>query len=420
MRILNRMAQRYLVRRGTPLPVVGIPGSDLSVSTDWEIRAAIAPTCHIVSATDVSQSLQVRSGTLVLDSDGSIETGHGFWRLEPVGNGTSCQYIVDAADSSRGLIVVGEGGRALDDLAVTVGSIRRDDRRAMWFFDEQAVADVRSVHLRYEAPSGLALLYNEIHPLAAPPGTFFCMAGFGIDARGLDPGGYAGVQELVDGTRIAIFSVWHRLIDDERPVADARATAVAVNAGAYETPFSGEGSGTSIRLPFDWWAADDQPIRLVVTAEPLADDTVLTAYIARGRESWISLGAILRAGTGGRLMSRPYGFIEDFARTGNTEGIAVAERSPYRLRAAQFANPWFGVGPVATGLEPLTRATVTAYSPHPLENLAAEPSPSPAGFGILLSTGTPAADQRPPIGAAFADPAPHKRIRPHLDGVPYL
>ena len=414
------MAQRYLVRRGTPLPVVGIPGSDLSVSADWEIGAATPPTCQIVSATDASRSLQIRSGTLLLDVVGSVATGQGIWRLEPVGDETRYHYIVDAADSSRGLIVVGDRGRALDDLAVTVGPIHRGDRRAMWLFGEQGVADARSIHLRYEAPPGLALLYNEIDPLEAPPGTFFCMAGFGVDARGLDPGGYAGVQELFDGTRIAIFSVWHRLIDDERPVADARATAVAVNADAYETPFSGEGSGTSIRLPFDWWSVGDAPIRLVVTAEPLADDTVLTAYIARGRESWISLGAILRAGTGGRLMSGPYGFVEDFARTGNADAIAAAERSPYRLRAARFANPWCGVGPVATILEPVTRATVTAYSPHPLENLAAELSPSPAGFGVLLSTGTPAADQPPPIGATFADPAPHERGRPQLDGVPYL
>lgn len=372
-------------------------------------------TCLISAPSGSSQNLTPRDDTLSLpdsETDGAVD---GEWRLKPVGDGSGYQHIVAAGDSTRGLLVVGDPHSPGADLEVSVGPITSGDLTAMWLLHDHCVADARSLHLRYQASSGLALLYNEVLPLRAPPGTFFCTSGFGIDARGPHPGGYAGIQQLIDGRRIAIFSVWHRLIDDERPVNDALATAVAVNPDAYETPFSGEGSGTSIRLPIDWRIAPNETVRLVVTAEPLGDDTVLTAYLARGSEPWISLGAIVRGGTGGRLMSQPYAFIEDFARTGNTDAVPPEERSPYRVRSARFSNPWIRGSSGADDLKPVVRAEVTAYSPHPSENLAAEQTEP---FAVMLATGIPGVTQPTPIGATFHDRRPQDRTRPNLGGIP--
>lgn len=396
--------------------MVGIPGSDLIRSAEWDIREGTLRETYLISAPSGSgQTLTTRDGTLSLADPGTVGAVHGDWRLESVGDGSGYRHIVEAGDSTRGLLVAGDPQNPGADLDVAVGPIRSGDRTAMWLLQDQCVPDARSIHLRYEAPSDLTLLYNEVLPRQAPPGTFFCTSGFGIDARGPDPGGYAGIQQLIDGRRIAIFSVWHRLLDDERPVNDALATAVAVNSDAYETPFSGEGSGTSIRLPIDWRIAPNEPVRLVVTAEPLGNDTVLTAYLARGSEPWISLGAIVRGGTGGRLMSRPYAFIEDFARTGNTDAVPPEERSPYRIRSASFSNPWIGGPSGVNDLKPVVRAEVTAYSPHPSENLAADQLER---FAIMLATGIPGVTQPPPIGATLRDRRPQDRTRPNLGGIP--
>ena len=408
-----------IIRRATPLPVVGIPGPDLLKSTDWIVREiGSSKTFQLLSSAHSGRELQAESGALLFANVApSPERGH--WRITPVGDGTSFQRFVLADDPGRGLSVVEDRKDVSDDLRLALGPIRQNDRSGMWLLQEKCVADARSIHLRYGTPPDLALFYNEVYPLETPPGTYFCAAGFGVDSRGPHPGGYAGIQERTDGSRLVIFSVWHRLIDGEQPIPGARATAVAVHPRAHETPFSGEGSGTSIRLPLNWQIDADQPIRFVLTAEGLGDDTVLSAYVALGPDSWISIGNIVRGGTGGRLMSHPYAFIEDFARTGNTAGVPSAQRSPYRVHSAKFANPWLAQRSTGPNLEPITRAEFTAYGPHPLENLMAEQSPESGDFGLLLATGTPLARQDPPIGHSYRDRSSRHRTLPNLSGVPF-
>lgn len=57
----------------------------------------------------------------------------------------------------------------------------------------------RSVHLGYPAPEGIAF-YNEITVEKSAEGTYFCVCGFSK--------GYYGIQELGNGKKLLIFSVW--------------------------------------------------------------------------------------------------------------------------------------------------------------------------------------------------------------------
>src|ERR1700676_1579796 len=57
----------------------------------------------------------------------------------------------------------------------------------------------RSVHLQYPAPEGVAF-YNEVAVDLSARGTYFIACGFDV--------GYFGIQELGDGKKVILFSVW--------------------------------------------------------------------------------------------------------------------------------------------------------------------------------------------------------------------
>src|SRR5215475_13837491 len=57
----------------------------------------------------------------------------------------------------------------------------------------------RSVHLGYPAPEGVAF-YNEAKVEKSADGTYFMAAGWGK--------GYFGIQELANGKKLVLFSVW--------------------------------------------------------------------------------------------------------------------------------------------------------------------------------------------------------------------
>src|SRR5689334_14303709 len=57
----------------------------------------------------------------------------------------------------------------------------------------------RSVHLGYPAPEGIAF-YNEMTVEKSADGTYFMAAGWSK--------GYFGIQELANGKKLVLFSVW--------------------------------------------------------------------------------------------------------------------------------------------------------------------------------------------------------------------
>ena len=57
----------------------------------------------------------------------------------------------------------------------------------------------RSVHVWHPGP-GAEWVYGEVKVESSVPGSYFSVIGFNC--------GYFGIQELLDGSRVAIFSVW--------------------------------------------------------------------------------------------------------------------------------------------------------------------------------------------------------------------
>ncbi|GIW87981.1 MAG: hypothetical protein KatS3mg108_2305 [Isosphaeraceae bacterium] len=74
----------------------------------------------------------------------------------------------------------------------------------------------RSVHLAYDVRGGDDLaFYNELTPDRSAPGTFFCALGF--------QRGYFGLQELSNGRKRVIFSVWDPTPGDDPTGLTSRA-----------------------------------------------------------------------------------------------------------------------------------------------------------------------------------------------------
>ena len=67
----------------------------------------------------------------------------------------------------------------------------------------------RSVHLHYPAGEGTAF-YNEVTVDQSAPGTYFCACGWNK--------GYFGIQELGNGKKVVIFSVWDSNQNDPKAV----------------------------------------------------------------------------------------------------------------------------------------------------------------------------------------------------------
>ncbi|HEV8293157.1 MAG TPA: DUF5077 domain-containing protein, partial [Tepidisphaeraceae bacterium] len=78
--------------------------------------------------------------------------------------------------------------------------------------DEKQTA-CRSVHLWYKAPEAVAF-YNEVIVERSAPGTYFCVCGWDR--------GYFGIQELGNGKKVVIFSVWDSNQNDKSAVDEEK------------------------------------------------------------------------------------------------------------------------------------------------------------------------------------------------------
>src|SRR5476651_966759 len=91
----------------------------------------------------------------------------------------------------------------------------------------------RSVHLQYPMPVG-DLFYNEVTVEQSTPGSYFMACGF--------QHGYFGIQELADGKKVVIFSVWDAE-DKNAKAANKKTEAVVLDRDpdVRIRRFSGEG-----------------------------------------------------------------------------------------------------------------------------------------------------------------------------------
>ena len=183
----------------------------------------------------------------------------------------------------------------------------------------------RSVHVQHPAPAA-EWAYGEVSVEKSAPGSYFMAIGFTT--------GYCGIQELYDGSKIAIFSVW----DPGNPM-DFSAKADKVDEkirtkvnfageGVKIERFGGEGTGGKSTFPFDWKIGETYRFAINV-AKDGEHRTAYTGYIFRDGK-WFKIATFSTLAAKGEASIRGiHSFVEDFRRN---------ENSVKQVRRASFRN----------------------------------------------------------------------------------
>lgn len=225
----------------------------------------------------------------------------------------------------------------------------------------------RSVHLGYTADAGSAF-YVEATVRDSADGTYFCAAGFNS--------GYFGIQQLANGKKLAIFSVWDPAGgDDPKKVPEEkRVKNLHKGEGVRVGRFGGEGTGGQSFYDFDWAVGDTY--RFVVTAEPDPNDDKRTAFAGYlylpAKKEWLHMVTFSTL-TDKKKLGGYYSFVEDFKRD---------KKSTEKVRTAEYGNAWVRTGDKEW--KPVTEARFTADS-NPVTNIDA--GPTKVADRWFLSTG---------------------------------
>jgi hypothetical protein len=227
---------------------------------------------------------------------------------------------------------------------------------------QDAPKAARSVHLWWSAGEGTDF-HNALTVEESTPGSYFMACGWNT--------GYFGMQELANGSKIVLFSVWDPTKgDDPKAVpAERRVEVLHQDAGAKVGRFGGEGTGAQCKYPYDWKIGET--CRFLVRAAVDGDKTAYAGWFYRNdAKAWVHL-ATFKALTKGSPLKGCYSFVEDFRR----DGRSVGER-----RRARFSD-----GAVKTTKgewQALAKATFTADATR-LESIDA----AVGADGFTLSTG---------------------------------
>ncbi len=181
----------------------------------------------------------------------------------------------------------------------------------------------RSVHLSYTAPAGVAC-YNEMTVEKSADGTYFMAVGWSK--------GYFGIQELANGKKVVLFSVWDPAGGDDPKTVDdqKRVKLLYKDASVRVQRFGGEGTGGQSFFDYDWQTG--QTYRFLVTARRDGEDrTAYSGYFfVPEKKQWKHL-VTLSTLTSGTLLKGYYSFVEDFRRN---------KVSTTKERRATFGNGW--------------------------------------------------------------------------------
>jgi hypothetical protein len=182
------------------------------------------------------------------------------------------------------------------------------------------------------------------------PGTNFAVCGWDK--------GYYGIQELGNGKKLVLFSVWDSAQNDPKAVArERRVQLLHKGAKVRVGRFGGEGTGGQSFFDYDWQAGETY--RLLVAARPDGERTEYAGYFYVPEDkAWRHL-VTFSTGSGGKLLGGYYSFLEDFKRD---------KVSTTKVRTASFGNGWVRT-PDGRWVA-LTRAQFTADS-NPATNIDA-------------------------------------------------
>lgn len=251
-----------------------------------------------------------------------------------------------------------------------------------------AAKAARSVHLQWNAGEVHAF-YLEMTVEQSTGGSYFMACGW--------TGGYFGLQELRDGKKVAIFSVWDPTKgDDPNAVTpEQRVELLHQGEGVRIKRFGGEGTGGQAMTDFAWHVGET--VRFLVRAEAQGEKTTYSGWIFDPAASaWRHLVAF-RTRTGGKLLRGLYSFVEDFRRD---------TRSADEVRHARFGGGW--VQSKADAWTPLTQARFTASRAawEARDTINAGPS----GHEFFLATGGKTTRHQDLNATLSLEPPP--RVRP--------
>ena len=243
----------------------------------------------------------------------------------------------------------------------------------------------RSVHLSYPAPAGSAFTV-EMAVTKSAPGTYFMACGWDK--------GYFGLQELGDGKKVLLFSVWDSASDNPKDAKpEDRVKVLYKDAKVRVGRFGGEGSGGQSFLDFDWKL--DTPYRFLVMAKPDGTRTEYAGYFKpSAAAAWTHLITFSTV-TGGKTLAGYYSFVEDFRRD---------KVSATQARRATYGDAW--VKPLQGDWQPLTKARFTADA-----NPALSIDAGPVGDRYYLATGGDVTNASAKLKATIELPAA-ERVTP--------
>lgn len=180
----------------------------------------------------------------------------------------------------------------------------------------------RSVHLGYPAPTA-DVFYNEITVRASADGSYFMVCGWNK--------GYFGIQELANGDKVALFSVWDPGDqNDPTIVPEDRKVQVLQQADDVEVKrFGGEGTGGQCFYKLDWKI--DETYRFAVVSQPHGERTAYSGYLyLNDLKQWKQLVTFSTISSDSTLRGL-YSFVEDFRRN---------KVSTTKNRKAEFGVGW--------------------------------------------------------------------------------
>jgi hypothetical protein len=207
----------------------------------------------------------------------------------------------------------------------------------------------RSVHLGYPAAEGTAF-YNEITIRKSSVGTYFMVCGWDK--------GYFGLQELGNGKKLLIFSVWDSNQNNPNRVKDdLRTKLLHKDEKVRVGRFGGEGTGGQSFFDYDWKIG--KSYRLMVTSRIDKNRSEYSGWFyVPEKKAWKHLVTFSTV-TGGRNLRGYYSFVEDFKRN---------RISATKARQADFGGGW--VRTTKNEWTPLNRARFTGDS-NPVINIDA-------------------------------------------------
>lgn len=207
----------------------------------------------------------------------------------------------------------------------------------------------RSVHLGYPAADGTAF-YCETQIKQSAPGTYFMVCGWDK--------GYFGMQELANGKKLVIFSVWDSAQNDPKAVDEGKRVKLLHKDDKVRIGrFGGEGTGGQSFFDYDW--KPDTTYQFMVKAKVDGERTEYAGYFYVPEDKKWNHLVTFSTLTGGNLLKGYYSFVEDFKRD---------KVSTTKARHATFGNGW--VQDRDGKWKPLTKARFTADS-NPATNIDA-------------------------------------------------